>query len=105
MHHEGQATTVDHETEMKWFRRAAEAGSGLAQYQLGAGYANEHGLPRDYVRAYMWINLAGTRGYGLGSKGQVAVAKQTLAEFMTPKDIARAQKLSTACFMANLKGC
>ncbi|MCA6314717.1 MAG: sel1 repeat family protein, partial [Phenylobacterium sp.] len=44
MHHEGQATPVDHETEMKWFRRAAEAGSGLAQYQLGAGYANEHGL-------------------------------------------------------------
>lgn len=105
MHHEGQATPVDHETEMKWYRRAAEAGNGLAQYQLGAAYANEHGLPRDYVRAYMWINLAGTRGYGLGSKGQVAVAKQTLAEFMTPEDIARAQKLSTACFMANFKGC
>jgi len=105
MHHEGQATPVDHETEMKGFRRAAEAGRGLAQSQLGAGYANEHGLQQDYVRACMWINLAGTRGYGLGSKGQVAVAKQTLAEFMTPEDIARAQKLSTACFMANFKGC
>ncbi|MCA3734491.1 MAG: sel1 repeat family protein [Phenylobacterium sp.] len=104
MHHEGQATPVDHETEMKWFRRAAEAGSGLVQYQLGAAYANECGQPRDYVRAYMWINLAGTRGYGLGSKGQLAVAKQTLAEFMTPEEIARAQKLSTACFMAGFKG-
>jgi hypothetical protein len=52
----------------------------------------------------MWINLAGTRGCGLGSKGKVAVAKQTLAEFMTPEDIARAQKLSTACFMAGFKG-
>lgn len=101
MYHEGQATAVDHETEMKWFRPAAEAGSGLAQYQLGAGYANAHGLPRDYVRAYMWINLAGTRGYGLGSKGQVAVAKQALAELMSPEDVAKAQKLS----MAGFKGC
>lgn len=76
MHHEGQATPVDHETEMQWFRRPAEAGSGLAQYQLCAGYANEHGLPRDYVRAYMWINLAGTRGYGLGSKGPGAAGRR-----------------------------
>lgn len=53
----------------------------------------------------MWINLAGTRGYGLGSKGQVAVTKQTLAELLTPEDIARAQNLSTACFMASFKGC
>jgi TPR repeat protein len=105
MHHEGQATPVDHETEMKWFRRAAEAGSGLAQYQLGTGYANEHGFARDYVRAYMWINLAGTRGYGGGSKGQVAVAKQALVELMSPEDLARAQKLSTACFMASFKDC
>jgi TPR repeat protein len=105
MHHEGQATAVDHETEMKWFRRTAKAGSGLAQYQLGAGYSKEHGLPRDYARADMWINLAGTRGYGLGSNGQVAVARQTLAEFMSPEDLVKSQKLSTACFMAGIKGC
>jgi hypothetical protein len=53
----------------------------------------------------MWINLAGTRGYGLGSKGPVAVAKQALAELMSTEDLAKAQKLSTACFMASFKGC
>ena len=105
MNHEGQGTAVDHQTEMKWFRRAAEAGSGLAQFQLGAGYANAHGLGQDYVRGYMWINIAGTRGYGLGSKGPVAVAKQALAELMSAEDVAKAQKLSTACFMASFKGC
>ena len=105
MHHEGQATAVDHETEMKWFCRTAKAGSGLAQYQLGTGYSNAHGLGQDYVRAYMWINLAGTRGYGLGSKGPVAVAKQALAELMSAEDLAKAQKLSTAGFMAGFKGC
>lgn len=105
LYHEGRGTAVDHQLEMKWARRAAEAGSGVAQYRLGEGYANGHGMEPDLVRGYMWINLAGTQGVGGGSKGPVAEGKRALAELMSPDDVARAQKMSTACFMAEFKGC
>jgi hypothetical protein len=35
----------------------------------------------------------------------VAEGKRALAELMSPDDVARAQKMSTACFMAEFKGC
>ncbi len=41
----------------------------------------------------------------LGSKGHMAKGKRALAEQMCPEDLARAQKMSTACFMAEFKGC
>ena len=61
----------------------------MAQYNLGHSYANGDGLPKDYVEAYKWINLASAQGdksarHGLGF----------LEQRMTPDQIAEAQQLT-----------
>jgi hypothetical protein len=43
---------------MKWFGLAATQGNARAHFFLGDGYAKGNGLPKDYVLAYMWSNLA-----------------------------------------------
>ncbi len=42
---------------MQWFRKAAEQGIAGAQSELGAFYANGHGVPQDYIQAHLWFNL------------------------------------------------
>ena len=66
-------------------------GNGIAQHMLGDMYEKGEGVPQDYVRAHMWLNLAAAKG----SPG-AAVERATL-EFtgrMTPAQIAEAQKLA-----------
>jgi len=47
----------------------------------------------------------GELGVSMRTIGPVAEGKRALSELISPDEIARAQKLSTACFMANFKGC
>jgi TPR repeat protein len=42
-------------------RALADQGNADAQNNLGRMYANGQGVPRDYVRAHMWLNLAVSR--------------------------------------------
>jgi hypothetical protein len=39
-------------------RKAADQGNALAQFNLGSMYAKGHGVPQDYVFAYVWFDLA-----------------------------------------------
>ena len=41
-----------------WFRRAADQGDAEAQSNLGVMYSGGQGLPRDYVPAFMWLDIA-----------------------------------------------
>lgn len=42
-----------------WMQRAANQGLAVAQRELGWMYEHGLGVPRNYVAAYMWYNLAG----------------------------------------------
>jgi TPR repeat protein len=76
---------------LKWYRKAADQGNASGQFNLGSLYAEGHGVPQDYVSAYMWLNLAeaqeGPNAYFGGLRDKVAL-------FMTPAQIAEAQKLA-----------
>ena len=37
---------------------AAEQGFALAQFNLGYMYGSGEGIPKDYVQAYAWYNIA-----------------------------------------------
>ena len=66
LYHEGRDTAVDHQMQMKWARRAAEAGSGVAQHRLGEGYANGHGKEPDLARAHRMstaVSMAEFKGF------------------------------------------
>jgi TPR repeat protein len=51
----------DYATALHICRALADQGNADAQNNLGRMYANGQGVPRDYVRAHMWLNLAVSR--------------------------------------------
>ena len=48
----------DHMTEYRLIKPLADQGDAAAQFHLGVMYDDGHGLPQDYVLAYMWFTLA-----------------------------------------------
>ncbi len=62
----------------RWFTKAAEDGSVVAQYKLGLLYWGGHGVPKDMNKAYFWAVLARAGGQA-GSKDLA----QVLANGMT----------------------
>ena len=48
---------------VKWYRKAAEQGLALAQYNLGVSYANGLGVSQNYTEAVKWYRKAAEQGY------------------------------------------
>jgi uncharacterized protein len=59
------------------------------QSWLGVSYATGHGVPKDVIRAHMWLNLAAAQGNEEAIAGRDLIAKQ-----MTTAQIDEAQKLA-----------
>ena len=58
-------------------------------------YVQGQGVPKEYVQAHMWFNLAAARfSGGVGHLNIVAAARDNLAEEMTPAQIAEPQRLA-----------
>ncbi len=72
-----------------WYRKAAEQGVVDAQNNLGLMYGRGQGVPQDYVRAHMWLNLAAANGNANAAKG-----RDITASMMTAAHIAEAQRLA-----------
>ncbi len=79
----------DYDTALKEFRPLAEQGHAEAQYNLGVMYVQGQGVPKDYVLAHMWLNLAAGKGMKEAVKG-----RDFLRKLMTPDQIAEAQRLA-----------
>lgn len=56
---------TDKEEAVARYRKAAEEGHLLAQYELGESYFTADGAPLDYVEAKKWFLKAARRGHGL----------------------------------------
>jgi hypothetical protein len=54
----GKGVPRDIPEAIKWYRKAADQGDALAQYNLGMRYKEGDGLPLDPVEAYKWLSLA-----------------------------------------------
>jgi len=79
----------DYATALRIIRPLAERGDANAQYNLGVFYDNGLGVPRDRIRAYMWLDLAAMQG-----RESAATFRDLVARVMTPGQIAEAQKLA-----------
>ncbi len=64
---------------------------GLAAYQRG-DYGQ--GVPRDYVQAHMWFNLAASKSPPGEDRDKAAKNRDNVAKVMTPAQISEAQKLA-----------
>jgi TPR repeat protein len=71
----------------------ADQGVAGAQYNLGAMYADAHGVPLDYVEAYKWLSVSASR-FPAGSRDAAVKMRDLVAAKMTPAQIADAQKLA-----------
>jgi len=84
---------------VKRYRKAAEQGDAEAQSNLGAMYANGEGVPENYILSYQWLSLSAAQG-----DAGVEANKTINASWMTPSQIADAQKASSKCFANNYVG-
>jgi len=89
MYATGTGVLQDDAQAAAWFRKAAEQGGAKAQNSLGMMYATGKGVPQDYVHAHMWVNLAASKGVPGAAK-----TRDAIASFMTPAQLAEAQRLA-----------
>ena len=85
---------------MQWYRRAAEQGDAAAQYKLGLMHGLGKGVPKGYVHAHMWANIAAS-----GGDKNVVELRNLIEEGMTPSQIAEAQKLARECVRKAYRDC
>ncbi len=94
MYANGQGVTKNYVEAAKWWRLAAEQGDAPAQFNLGVMYFNGLGVPQDYVRTHMWFDLLASRSPPGEEYDRAVKYRDAVAEFMTPDQIAEAQKLA-----------
>jgi TPR repeat protein len=94
----------DYVQAMKLFRQLAEHGHQWAQRRLGLMYAEGKGVPQDFVRAYMWFNLAAAALSG--DSGDTAKKnRDRIAAKMTAEQISTAEEMARRCQESKLKNC
>src|SRR5579871_2086172 len=79
----------DYTTAVRLAEPLAERGDAEAEYNLGFMYAVGQGVMQDFVRAYLWLNLAAAQGYT-----DAMSYRDRVAATMTPGQIAEAQRLA-----------
>ena len=70
-------------------REGAKQAHPDAQFNLGVKYDLGEGVPQDYVKAHMWLNLAAAQGNDSAKR-----LREFLAEKMSPSQIEKAQTLA-----------
>ena len=73
------------------WQAAVASGDRRAMHALGRLYLQGLGVLQDYVEAHKWLNLAASRG-----EAAALAERDTLAEKMTPAQVAQAQALARA---------
>jgi hypothetical protein len=73
------------------YRTLAEQGDAGAMFLLGKLYLGGRAMPVDLVEGHKWLNLATSRTSAENYRGY-AIARDTAALPMTPREIAIAQK-------------
>jgi len=94
------ANRGDFATALREWKPLAEQRNAVAQKDLSVMYAFGKGVPKDYVYAHMWGNLAAANGNELGG-----LLRDDYESKMTPTDISAAKKLSGECVRKKYKEC
>ncbi len=89
MYRRGLGVKVNFEDEMEWCQKAANQGLPSAQSHLGQMYTIGSSVPKDYVLAYMWLNLSASKR----NKKAVEI-RDRLEKLMTPQQMSEAQNLT-----------
>ena len=83
----------DYAEEDRWWRLAADQGHADAQHLLALSYEGGFGVPRDFVAAYMWYDLAASRA-STDERQRYSRDRDRIAERMSAQQIAEAKRLA-----------
>ena len=62
MYENSEGVPQDYAEALRWYRRAAEQGDAIAQYDLALMYARGRGVPQDDAEAVKWLRSAVKQG-------------------------------------------
>jgi hypothetical protein len=96
----------DFATAVRLLLQVAETGNAAAQNLLGFMYHDGEGVPRDYVRSYMWFYLASSL-YAADSQEfkDARDAMDLTAAAMTADQISEARAMARRCQDQRYKNC
>jgi len=77
----------------QWLRRAAEQGNSEAQYHLARQYAMGIGVDRDFVKSYVWYELADDACPVENNPSQCSEFRESVARVLTPVERQKAEQL------------
>ena len=98
MYANGNGCLEDDVEAIRWYKKSAEQGYARAQLWLGVVYEGGSGVKKDIIAGYAWYNIATANEYS-GAR----LLKESVAEKMTPEQIAKAQELSKEMIKKNPK--
>ena len=90
----------DYKTAIKEFKKGAGLNDADAQGNLGSMYFKGQGTNQDYVRAFMWWNIAASQGSTNAQKN-----RDKVQGMMTSSQIEKAQNLARECIARDYKNC
>ncbi len=102
---EGKGVPQNTAEAIKWYRLAADLGSGRAMASLGLKYQYGDGVPKDFLIAHMWFDLAavGSTSEDEPINSIVQVQRELVSKQMTPDQIAQAKHLAKEWMTAHSK--
>ena len=83
----------------KWYRLAAVQGYVKGQSSLGILYLTGSGVKKNEITAHAWIGVAAV------NNKRYKESLKAIAAFMSPQQIAKAEKLTKQCLATNYKNC
>ena len=98
----GLGVQQDDQLAVHWYRKLAEQGDISGHVALSRMYEKGRGVPRNYVYAYMWMDIASDDD---GFEGEGRRALEEFEKEMTPSQIQKAKELARACKRKQYKGC
>ena len=63
MYLKGNGLPQDYDVAMTWFRKAADSGNALGQYNVGVLFHEGFGVVQNSTQAAKWYRLAADQGY------------------------------------------
>jgi TPR repeat protein len=100
MFYDGLGVEKNYKTAASWYQLAAEVGSVDSQFNLAIMHYHGQGVIKSNVLSYMWFDILSKTGDENAKERKKFVAQQ-----MTQKQIAEAQKLARECVAKDYKGC
>ena len=94
----------DYTRAARLFRSFAEQGKARAQFYLATMYDDGRGVPQDFTRAYMWLNVASAALSGDEGKAAMKNRYHVVSQ-MTAAQIEKAQEMARRCQQSQFKEC